>query len=182
MLILSLLSAAMVPSAVCRAQEGTEKAEKLMKEYRFEEALDALEKLLPEEGQEADSLFVARVEAAIDRAHNGLSMKKYCCSPIPVAKKKVPKEEFHLYYPVPDGSWVSSPGSFSEEGGFGTLTWFPEGSTQAYFADRTGDGDAVAIFHSESSGKMWTAPSLVDFSLPETAEMLFMLIQQDMVI
>ena len=49
MLILSLLSAAMVPSAVCRAQEGTEKAEKLMKEYRFEEALDALEKLLPEE-------------------------------------------------------------------------------------------------------------------------------------
>ena len=87
MLILSLLSAAMVPSAVCRAQEGTEKAEKLMKEYRFEEALDALEKLLPEEGQEADSLFVARVEAAIDRAHNGLSMKKYCCSPVPVAKK-----------------------------------------------------------------------------------------------
>ena len=80
MLILSLLSAAMVPSAVCRAQEGTEKAEILMKEYRFEEALDALEKLLPEEGQEADSLFVARVEAAIDRAHNGLSMKKYCCS------------------------------------------------------------------------------------------------------
>ena len=179
MLILSLLSAAMVPSAVCRAQEGTEKAEKLMKEYRFEEALDALEKLLPEEGQEADSLFVARVEAAIDRAHNGLSMKNYCCSPVPVAKKKVPKEEFHLYYPVPDGSWVSSPGSFSEEGGFGTLTWFPEGSTQAYFADRTGDGDAVAIFHSESSGKMWTAPSLVDLSLPETAEMLFPVLSPD---
>lgn len=179
MLILSLLSAAMVPSAVCRAQEGTEKAEKLMKEYRFEEALDALEKLLPEEGQEADSLFVARVEAAIDRAHNGLSMKKYCCSPVPVAKKKVPKEEFHLYYPVPDGSWVSSPGSFSEEGGFGTLTWFPEGSTQAYFADRAGDGDAVAIFHSESSGKMWTAPSLVDLSLPETAEMLFPVLSPD---
>ena len=46
MLILSLLSAAMVPSAVCRAQEGTEKAEKLMKEYRFEEALAAYQAVL----------------------------------------------------------------------------------------------------------------------------------------
>lgn len=55
-----------------------------------------------------DSLKRAPFEAAARWAENGISMTEYCQQPVVVARRRFHKDEFYLYYPLPDGAWHST--------------------------------------------------------------------------
>ena len=73
-----------------------------MLEYDFDGALleyrDSLENC-------TDTLLRASYELAVKCAENGISLTEYCHKPSVVARKRFHKDEFFLFYPLPDEAW-----------------------------------------------------------------------------
>ncbi len=138
-----------------------QKAGELRLDYRFSEAAalcgNALNSI---DSAAADAKTTAAIEESRNLARNGEIMLNYCSTPRVVAKKKFPLEEFFLYYPLPDGSWISNPSVFNPSPGFPFATYVPENAARLFFSAKDEDG-TLNIYCSEKADTAWTAPELL---------------------
>ena len=73
-----------------------------MLEYDFDGALSEYRDSLK---TCTDSLRIVAFELAVKRAENGISLTEYCHKPKVVTRKRFHRDEFFLYYPLPDEAW-----------------------------------------------------------------------------
>ena len=88
-------------SLVCLFPAGAQNLQK-MYEYDFDGALAEYRDSL---AAYTDSLKRVPFETAARLAENGISLTEYCVQPAVVARERFSKEDFFLYYPLPDKSW-----------------------------------------------------------------------------
>ena len=77
-------------------------ADAKMSEYDFGAASDIIR-----EGAEAcpDTLVKGIFAEALFRSENGISLRGQCEMPEVIARRRFSRDEFYLYYPLPDHSW-----------------------------------------------------------------------------
>lgn len=79
----------------------------------------------------ADSLKPAYREA-LRLAENGISLSEYCFTPVVVARQKFSRNDFFLYYPLPDKAWHEA-----EDGnGYKTIVYRPGADTSCIRINR----------------------------------------------
>lgn len=106
----------------CALQARAQNYSKML-EYDFDGALSEYRDSL---AACTDSLRGAAFEHAIKLAENGISLTEYCHKPRVVTRRRFHKDEFFLYYPLPDGAWHETQDStkiiFDLSGAQDTLT------------------------------------------------------------
>lgn len=88
-------------SLVCLFPAGAQNLQK-MYDYDFDGALAEYRDTL---AAYTDSLKRVPFEIAARWAENGISLTEYCVQPSVVARERFSKEDFFLYYPLPDKVW-----------------------------------------------------------------------------
>lgn len=116
----------------------------LFRAYRFQEALETY--LLAGE---------AVPEEKVEQARNALAMTDYCASPRVVAREKMGREDFFLYYPLPSGAWHPSSNPLDGEDTF--PLYLKEGDDVVYFSAPDNAGTR-SIFLSEDRDSLWRSP------------------------
>lgn len=180
--IKKLISTTFALSASCvgllvfgQDDSALQKAGGLMREYRFSEAAEVCNTALQ---TATDSLEKVRIEDCLNLARNGESMLDFCSTPRVIAKRRLPLREFFLYYPVPDGSWISTPNVFTLSDGFPFATYAPKGSSEVFFVKPDEDG-TLNICQTQSTDSLWTAPELLDESLTSSSDDAFPMLSED---
>ena len=133
----------------------------LRKIYRFEESLVAYDLALDK--AVADSLdSVTEIQDRISCAENGKNMASFVDTPVVEARHKFSKEDFFLYYPLPDKSWRRTPNQLDTlGGGLSNALYFPDGAVNVCYSakDTTGVRD---IHFTQLMDSLWTAPKVFD--------------------
>ena len=137
--------------------------------YRFEESLSAYDLAL--EKAVADSLdSVTEIQDRINCSENGRNMASFTDTPVVEARHKFSKEDFFLYYPLPDKSWRRTPNQLDTLGGsLSRALYFPEGAVSLCYSakDTTGVRD---IHFTQLMDSLWTEPKTFEgfsFSLSD---------------
>lgn len=137
-----------------RGQEAAPVArgDSLMRAFRFQEALDLWRGIHTDGNPEQ----AATLERKMEQARCALTLADRCANPRVVARERFSREDFYLYYPLPDSAWHPSPNVFDPEEGY--PLFLPEGEDVVYFSARDLSG-ARSLFVSEERGdSTWRAP------------------------
>ena len=116
-----ILLLALLPALPVRAQNAA--ADSLVtlagehhRHYRFDDALDCYEEALDSLTARPDSLRTAAdtlamhaIEARMLLSRNGLAMTEFVDQPEILARQRFSREDFFLYYPFADSSWLAKP-------------------------------------------------------------------------
>lgn len=160
-----VLVAAFAAISICVAAQNVDSlivaGDSLRCAYRFEESLAAYNQAL--EKAVADSLdSVGDIQDRISCSENGRNMASFTDTPVVEARHKFSKEDFFLYYPLPDKSWRRTPNQLDTLGGsLSRALYFPEGAVGLCYSakDTTGTRD---IHFTQLMDSLWTAPKVFE--------------------
>lgn len=79
-----------------------------------------------------------------------------CANPRVVARECFSREDFFLYYPLPDGAWHSSPNVFDPQEGY--PLYLPEGEDVVYYSSPDLSGSRSLFLSEERADSLWRAP------------------------
>lgn len=114
---------------------------------------------------ETDSTEIARIIAMKVLVDNGHGMMDYVMEPTVIARHRFSKNDFFLFYPLPEGSWVPSPNQLDPDSGRDvSAIYAPEGAERYVWSRK--DEDSRNLYIIEKKDSVWTEPKLVseDFS------------------
>lgn len=165
-LIIGTLLAA-VPDTVTVAPAPLSRTELLLLEagdlhgaYEFDKAVAAYEEALE---IARDSVVRAGIEEKLTFSANGSNLAGFCSRPKVVARKRLVLEDFYLYYPLPDKSWMATPNHLDSLGGrFSRADYVPTGDISIYFAKRDSSG-INTIFETHFADTAWTRPQPFEY-------------------
>ena len=79
-----------------------------------------------------------------------------CANPRVVARERFSREDFFLYYPLPEGAWHATPNVFDQEAG--DPLYLPKDQDIVYFSARDLSGARSLFLSEERSDSLWRAP------------------------
>lgn len=153
------------------------RADSLRRSYDFAAAVKLFEQAL---GVCPDSLASIRIDDALTHARNGLNMMSYCSRPKVLAKRRLPIEEFFLYYPMQDSSWRSVPNCLDTTGRHPLVraNYLPLPARQLYFSAPDSSG-VNRLYYTEYKDTAWSVPGLVDEELNDAEDVIFPMLNHD---
>lgn len=129
--------------------------------YEFTEAINTYRLA---QTRTRDSLTRANIEEFIIQSVNGRNMADFCYKPRVVARRRFSVDDFFLYYPLPDSTWVPTPNELDSLGGpFSAATYAPEDAIRFIYSgiDTTG---VRTILETHFEDTAWTAPAALPFA------------------
>lgn len=129
--------------------------------YEFTEAINTYRLA---QTRTRDSLTRANIEEFIIQSVNGRNMADFCYKPRVVARGRFSVDDFFLYYPLPDSTWVPTPNELDSLGGpFSAATYAPEDAIRFIYSgiDTTG---VRTILETHFEDTAWTAPAALPFA------------------
>lgn len=123
----------------CLAQTGLQKAAELHKSYRFDKSIKLCEELLKsaDTKEQKDMIFQQMM-----MSENGQSMLMFSSDPVVVAKKKVPRKDFFLWFSHMENKGWAPDGNF-----------YPKNATRYYYSEK---GDIYTSARKDSL--TWSVP------------------------
>ncbi|MCR5759337.1 MAG: hypothetical protein K6G39_03175 [Bacteroidales bacterium] len=129
--------------------------------YEFEEAISTYRLA---QTRTRDSVTRAGIEEFIIQSVNGRNMADFCYKPRVVARKRFSMDDFFLFYPLRDSTWVRTPNQLDSLGGpFCAATYAPGDAIRHYYSgiDTTG---VRTILETHFEDTAWTAPAALPFA------------------
>ena len=123
----------------------------LFRACQFQQALSAYSSAVQDQAVSLSEVLERRK----DRARNALAMTDYCATPRVLARKRLSRADFYLYYPLPQGSWHPSPNPFDPEGE--DPVYLPEGADRVFYSAPDLSGSR-SLFLSEDLDSVWRTP------------------------
>lgn len=156
----------------------TAKADSLMGEYRFEEALGCLEDMA---AAATDSAGLAVLQGKILRCRNAIALAEFVSSPRTVAAENFHKDSFFLYLPLAERSWRICPNSLvqNRREDFPSAFYHRDGDDIIVFTDKTGNGQWGLFSTERINDTLWTYPSAVDEGAFSSGNVLFPMLSPD---
>ena len=156
----------------------TAKADSLMGEYRFEEALGSLEDMA---AAATDSADLAVLQGKILRCRNAIALAEFVSSPKTVAAENFHKDSFFLYLPLAERSWRICPNSLvqNRREDFPSAFYHRDGDDIIVFTDKTGNGQWGLFSTERLNDTLWTYPSSVDEWAFSSGNVLFPMLSPD---
>lgn len=156
----------------------TAKADSLMGEYRFEEALGCLEDMA---AAATDSADLAVLQGKILRCRNAIALAEFVSSPKTVAAENFHKDSFFLYLPLAERSWRICPNSLvqNRREDFPSAFYHRDGDDIIVFTDKTGTGQWGLFSTERINDTLWTYPSAVDEGAFSSGNVLFPMLSPD---
>ncbi len=156
----------------------TAKADSLMGEYRFEEALGCLEDMA---AAATDSADLAVLQGKILRCRNAIALAEFVSSPRTVAAENFHKDSFFLYLPLAERSWRICPNSLvqNRREDFPSAFYHRDGDDIIVFTDKTGNGQWGLFSTERLNDTLWTYPSAVDEGAFSSGNVLFPMLSPD---
>lgn len=156
----------------------TAKADSLMGEYRFEEALGCLEDMA---AAATDSADLAVLQGKILRCRNAIALAEFVSSPKTVAAENFHKDSFFLYLPLAEKSWRICPNSLvqNRREDFPSAFYHRDGDDIIVFTDKTGNGQWGLFSTERLNDTLWTYPSAVDEGAFSSGNVLFPMLSPD---
>lgn len=156
----------------------TAKADSLMGEYRFEEALGCLEDMA---AAATDSADLAVLQGKILRCRNAIALAEFVSSPRTVAAENFHKDSFFLYLPLAERSWRICPNSLvqNRREDFPSAFYHRDGDDIIVFTDKTGNGQWGLFSTERLNDTLWTYPSSVDEGAFSSGNVLFPMLSPD---
>ena len=148
-------TAAFAPAPLSRTELLLLEAGGLHDAYEFDKAVDAYEEAME---IARDSVVKAGIEEKLTFSANGRNLAGFCSRPKVVARGRFSLEDFYLYYPLPDKSWIATPNRLDSLGGiFSRADYLPSGDVSCYFAKRDRSG-INTVFETHFADTAWTRP------------------------
>lgn len=156
----------------------TAKADSLMGEYRFEEALGCLEDMA---AAATDSADLAVLQGKILRCRNAIALAEFVSSPKTVAAENFHKDSFFLYLPLAERSWRICPNSLvqNRRKDFPSAFYHRDGDDIIVFTDKTENGQWGLFSTERINDTLWTYPSAVDEGAFSSGNVLFPMLSPD---
>ena len=156
----------------------TAKADSLMGEYRFEEALGCLEDMA---AAATDSAALAVLQGKILRCRNAIALAEFVSSPRTVAAENFHKDSFFLYLPLAERSWRICPNSLvqNRRKDFPSAFYHRDGDDIIVFTDKTENGQWGLFSTERINDTLWTYPSAVDEGAFSSGNVLFPMLSPD---
>lgn len=156
----------------------TAKADSLMGEYRFEEALGCLEDMA---AAATDSADLSVLQGKILRCRNAIALAEFVSSPKTVAAENFHKDSFFLYLPLAERSWRICPNSLvqNRREDFPSAFYHRDGDDIIVFTDKTGNGQWGLFSTERLNDTLWTYPSAVDEGAFSSGNVLFPMLSPD---
>lgn len=156
----------------------TAKADSLMGEYRFEEALGCLEDMA---AAATDSADLSVLQGKILRCRNAIALAEFVSSPRTVAAENFHKDSFFLYLPLAERSWGICPNSLvqNRREDFPSAFYHRDGDDIIVFTDKTGNGQWGLFSTERLNDTLWTYPSAVDEGAFSSGNVLFPMLSPD---
>lgn len=156
----------------------TAKADSLMGEYRFEEALGCLEDMA---AAATDSADLAVLQGKILRCRNAIALAEFVSSPKTVAAENFHKDSFFLYLPLAERSWRICPNSLvqNRREDFPSAFYHRDGDDIIVFTDKTENGQWGLFSTERINDTLWTYPSAVDEGAFSSGNVLFPMLSPD---
>lgn len=182
-----------------------EQADSLRFEYMFHEAAqlyrdaadslvsahvpDSLMASLPRERRDsmafasfsaADSLAMSGIGQKLLYAENGEAMMEYVSEPVVVSRHVFSREDFFLFYPLPDRSWRPVPNQLDSIPGhpYVKATYIPDGASELYFSASDQDG-VRNIYHTELRDSLWSIPALLNEGMVSSGDDIYPMLSPD---
>lgn len=156
----------------------TAKADSLMGEYRFEEALGCLEDMA---AAATDSAALAVLQGKILRCRNAIALAEFVSSPRTVAAENFHKDSFFLYLPLAERSWRICPNNLvqNRREDFPSAFYHCDGDDVIVFTDKTETGQWGLFSTERINDTLWTYPSAVDEGAFSSGNVLFPMLSPD---
>ncbi len=152
------------------------RADSLHRACRFLEARDLYEKVISES---ADSVLKLSLEDRRLCSENGVVMSGFVYEPTVVAKHVFSLDEFFLYYPMEDRSWVPVPNVLDSLGdNIVRATYIPSDEDVLYFSKKGRTG-VRNIFSTTRENGLWTLPALINEGITTTSDDIFPTLSAD---
>ena len=184
----AVLSVLFLGSAELAAQDSSavmlmSRADSLRKEYRFSEAAAIYAEA---SACASDSMLSLRIGDKLLLAENGESMAGFVSEPKVVARHGFTLDEFYLFYPLPDRSWVPVPNQLDTAGtcAFSRATFIPghvaspDPGDKLYYSAPDISG-AMNIYMTEFRDSLWSIPSMLTESMTSSADEICPMLSPD---
>ena len=184
----AVLSVLFLGSAELAAQDSSavmlmSRADSLRKEYRFSEAAAIYAEA---SACASDSMLSLRIGDKLLLAENGESMAGFVSEPKVVARHGFTLDEFYLFYPLPDRSWVPVPNQLDTAGtcAFSRATFIPghvaspDPGDKLYYSAPDISG-AMNIYMTEFRDSLWSIPSMLTESMTSFADEICPMLSPD---
>ena len=165
------------------AQDITGRIDSLRHAYDFPAAVDLCLRSLRglNDSIPADSLLRVRLNEQIVLSKNGESMMDYCVIPSVVARQRFSADEFLLYFPVENHSWLSCPNPLDTLGGdiWAKAIYMPGSlDSKVYFSapDTLGVRN---IYFTERQDSTWAPRTLASQEITSGGDEIYPLPDQD---
>lgn len=150
----------------------------LRKAYRFEESLGLYNTALEKARQ--DSLdSVSMIQERLLCSENGRIMMAFTDSPVVEAKHKFSREDFFLYYPLPDSSWRKTPNQLDSLGGeFASAIYFPGTAERICYSAQDSTG-VRNVYSSTFADSLWTVPRKIGGHQYSSSDEIYPMLSMD---
>lgn len=167
--------AALRKSALLKAE-----GDSLKRIYDFDGALEAYARAVEAAGDTSGMPDVlSGIRKAGLQARNGLNMTNFCSSPSVVTRRRLSRDDFFLYYPLKDRSWLPVPNPFDTLGGSPAAgMYLPEGADAAWFSAQDSSGTYKLRF-SRKDGGQWSLPQALPGKIASSGNDIFPMLSAD---
>lgn len=166
-LVFSIPSFAQQAADSLGVRELLSKADALVKVYDFSASEQLYDEALR---METDTLNIPNIVAKKVAAENGVSMMEYVAEPSVVARGRFSKEDFFLYYPLADSTWVPAPNELDSTG----VIYSPRGADQIVWS--ANGSEILTSFKKDST---WTLPAPLSENTSSEGSEIFPILSQD---
>lgn len=162
--------------AFAQQNHTLKEASALHRDYRFEEAKGAYEKILE---STTDSLVRMEIEEAIIQCENGISLLHYAVTPNVLIKKQFPTDKFYLHISgLEDKSWLAAPNQMmgANTHPYYNAIYYPNGAQTIYYSapDNSGSWNIYEI--TNISGDIWSEPKILGENITSSGDEIFPMI------
>ncbi len=170
---LAIISIALFSCVAAYPQDNStllKEAARRHKEYKFSKAVDIYRSILEQRPDstlrtEADSAYNMNIASHLITSENGSSMLQFASSPVTVAKRVFPAENFFLNIPgFPDGSWMAPPADSTMDAKgnpFNVMNWNGESNAMVFSApDESGSWNIM--YTTRINDTLWSAPQILN--------------------
>ncbi|MBO7248772.1 MAG: PD40 domain-containing protein [Bacteroidales bacterium] len=159
--------------AFSQQNDPLKQAEKLHREYRFEEAMALYDKIL---SNTTDSLLIPKLGEKIIQCENGINLLKYAVVPNVLIKKDFPVENFYLHISgLNDKSWLQIPNPLVAGNAhkYYNAVYFPEGAKTIYYSAPDNSGSWNIYQTTQLSDTLWSEPKILGENITSQGDELF---------
>ncbi len=127
-----------------------------------------------------DSVKINAIKDRILMAENGANMLNFAYKPNVIAKKRFSIDDFFLYYPMENNSWLPVPNILDSltTHPFAKAIYIPDGEDELYYSapDKSGVRN---IWKTEDLDSLWSAPELLNESLVSEYDEIYPVLSDD---